>query len=575
MLFIDESGQEYEVDPKDEGSARKDGLTRAFAFVSPEGEEVIVKEGDINKATQKGFEMLQKDADEIGMGEAALRGLGSSLSFGFSDEIVGGLKAGKEKLFGDSEESFGDLYKRERDLERMRNESAFEQQTGAYGTGFAGGLLTNPASLVGKLGLKAGSKLAGLTASKAAPSIGQIAGRGAIEGTIAGVGGGAGLGQAEKIEDIGKEASLGGLAGGVLGGAVGSIAKGIKKIGGNLAEEGLENVQKKSIGYHTARPQKILQKAGIEPEDLIKNLDERGVYEGVKSTDDVVSNLNRLAKKDSEKIGETIGEIDEVAKTVDNPNAFLDAVIGYRQKVVNTLTDPKKTAAADIKKARRLAKEFTEGIDDKFLGGNTPEKLMELGKKDPKKVNALLKNLQNQGFQDLYREKSAISRSIRELRGKSDVVQAEKAQDLQRVLMDTLDEYVQKNVPKERASELLSKLSQDRKDMLFSRTAQQIAKDTAKREGKNRMFGLTDIIIGTSLGAAANEELGPLGYPLGIAAGVGFGRLSRRGTGALINPLRKTTESISKGSIEREAGRLTSAGARLPKPTTTKEEEEK
>lgn len=568
MLFIDESGQEYEVKPEDESSARKDGLTRAFSFVSPDGEEVIVKEQDVNKATQKGFEMLQKDADQIGMGEAALRGLGSSLSFGFSDEALGALKAGKEKLLGDSEESFGDLYKRERDLERMRNDAAFEQQTGAYGAGFAGGLLTNPASLLGRVGVKAGSKLAGKMMSAAAPkTVGQIAKRGTVEGSIASLGGGGGLGQAETVEDIAKEVGIGTVAGGVLGGVVGSVGKGLKKIGGGLAEEGLENVMKKSIGFHTVKPQKILQKAGIEPEDLIKNLDERGVYKNVKSTDDVLENLNKLAKRDSEKIGETIGEIDEVAKTVDNPNAFLDAIIGYRQRVVSELTDPKKTAAANIKKARRLAKEFTEGIDDKFLGGNTPEQIYELGQKNPQAANKILENLKNQGFQDLYREKSAISTEIRELKGKSDVFKAQKAQDLQRVLMDTLNNYVEKNVPKEKASDLLSKLSQDRKDMLFSRTAQNIAKESAAREGKNRMFGLTDIIIGTSLGAAANEQLGPLGYPLGLVAGVGFGRLSRRGTGALVNPLKKTTELLSKGALEREASRLTSAGARLPKPT--------
>lgn len=564
MLFINsETGEEFEVDPQDEAAARQEGLTRAFVF-KDKNEEVIVPEDKLNDAQEAGLKATSKDMEEISGFEAGARGLGSALIFGLSDEALGALKAGYGKLTG-SEESFSDLYKKERDLERLRNEAAYEEQKGAYGTGFGVGLIGSPVAALGR-GV---AKLAGLGAKKVAPTVAQIAGKGAAGGAVAGAGGGAGLGGPDLVGgepgeagELAAQIGLGAASGGALGGALGKVAQKGRGLAEDVVDEAKENVILKSIGYHTQKPRTMLKKAGIKPEDLAKDMEARGVMEGVKKTDDVIDNLNKLAKEDASKIGETIKDIDAVTKTNKNPNAFLESIIRYRQGVKKTLLDPKKTASQDIVKTERLVRDFTKGIDKKFLGGNTPKELAELSKTDPTKFNKIVNKLKDQGFDDLYREKSAIGRAIRELRGKSDIVQAEKAGDVQKVLMDTIEGHVRRNAAdQEQAQQLINRLSQDRKDMLFSRTAKNIAEESAEREAKNRQLSLTDIIAGGSVASGLGASLGPAGIPLGFALGTGASKYARtRGLGAAYQPIKAAEKTLGKGALEKAAQKLTRSG---------------
>lgn len=565
MLFINrETGEEFEVDPQDENAARQEGLTRAYTF-KDKGEEVIVPEDKLNEAQESGLKATSKDMDEISGVEAGLRGLGSSLSFGLSDEALGALKAGVGKLKG-SEESFADLYQKERDLERLRNEAAYEEQMGFYGAGFAGGLIGNPLASLGR----GAAKLIGRGLTKESiPSVAQIAGKGAIGGATAGVGGGAGLGGPDIVGGEPGEAGalaaqigIGAATGGALGGALGKVAQKGRGLAEDVVDEAKENVILKSIGYHTQKPRTILKKAGIKPEDLARDMETRGVMEGVKKTDDVIDNLNKLAREDAGKIGETIKDIDAVTKTGKNPDAFLESIIQYRQNVRKALLDPKKTASQDIVKTERLVRDFTKGIDKKFLGGNTPKQLAELSEKDPTRFNKIVNRLKNQGFDDLYREKSAIGRAIRELRGKSDIVQAEKAGDIQKVLMDTIEGHVRRNAPDQaQAQSLLGQLAKNRRDMLFSRTAKNIAEESAEREAKNRQLSLTDIIAGGSVASGLGASLGPAGIPLGFALGTGASKYARtRGLGAAYAPIRGAEKTLEKGAFEKAAKKLTRSG---------------
>jgi len=496
-LFINETGEEFEVDPQDEAAAREEGLTRAYTFKDEKaGEEIIVPENQLNEAQESGLKATSQDIEEISGLEAGVRGLGSSLSFGLSDEIVGGLKAGYGKLTG-ADESFSDLYQKERDLQRLKNEAAYEEQTGAYGAGFASGMLGNPLASIGR----GAAKLAGMGASKlaakeAVPTVAQLAGKGAAGGAVAGAGGGAGLGGPDLVGGepgeagaLASQVGIGALGGGALGGALGKVAKKGKGVAEDLAEDAKENVILKSAGYHTQKPRTMLKKAGIKPQDLAADLETRGVMDGVKKTGDVVENINKLARDDAAKIGDTIQEIDAVTKTTKNPNAFLESVIAYRQGVEKALLDPKKTSAQDIKASERLVKEFTSGVDKKFLGGHTPQELAEMSMNSPAEYQKVVRKLQGQGFDDLYREKSAIGRAIRELRGKSDVVKAEKAADIQKVLMNTVENHVRKNAPdQQQAQNLINQLSQDRRDMLFSRTAKKLLKNLQRERLKIDKF---------------------------------------------------------------------------------------
>jgi hypothetical protein len=354
---------------------------------------------------------------------------------------------------------------------------------------------------------------------------------------------------------------LGAAGGGALGGALGKVGKSLGKAGKDLTEEFKENAMLKSIGYHTAKPQKLLQKAGIEPEDLTAELERRGVYDQVRNTKDVVENVQKLAREDSAKIGETIKDIDAATRKSSPPGAFLESIIKYRQGVQKELLGD-KTAAMDRVDAEGLVKKFTQGVDKKFLGGYTPQELGELSVKSPEAYKKIVKKLEKKGFDDLYSEKAAISRAIRDLRGQSNAAKAEKAVGIQRVLMNAVEDHVKKNAPDEKtAQELVNRLAEDRKDMLFSRTAQAIAKDTAAREGKNRALSLTDFIAGGSLATGLGGTLGPLGMPLGFALGAGAARLGRtKGPGALVNPLRAAEKSLDSGAFEKAAQGLTRSG---------------
>lgn len=565
MLFISAEGEEFEVEPGDEQAARKEGLKRAFTFKDQQGEEVVVAETDLDAAQEAGLTPLRVDGEEISGLEAFGRGLGSSLSFGFSDEIGGAIGAAKEKLTG-SDESFRDLYQRERDLQRLQNEAAYEGQTGAYGLGFAGGLLGSPASLIGRGAAKLATKG---TQALAKPTVAQVAGRGAVEGAVAGAGGGAGLaggadivgGEEGEIGKLAAQTALGATGGAALGGALGGLAKGASRVGQDIAGEARENVMLKSLGYHTAKPRTMLKKAGIEPEDLAQNLEQRGVFQGVRKTKDVVENVNKLAREDAAKIGETIKDIDAVTKKSAPPEAFLESIIRYRQGVQKELLGS-KTAAMDRADAEQLVKKFTSGVDKKFLGGYTPKELGQLSVERPAQYAKIVKKLEKQGFDDLYSEKSAISRAIRDLRGQSKAAKAEKAKDIQRVLMDTVEGHVKRNAPdEETAQQLINRLAQDRKDMLFSRTAANIAKESAEREAKNRALSLTDIITGGSVATGLGSALGPAGIPLGFAIGTGAAKLGRtKGLGALYRPLKAAEETLDAGAFEKAAQGLTKAG---------------
>ena len=557
MLFINADGEEFEVADQDQEAARKEGLTRAFEFKDQQGEQVVVRENDLNDAMKSG---LKPATDiQIGGGEALARGLGSSLSFGLSDEALGALKAAGQKIKGD-QASFQELYKRERDLERLKQEEAFQQQAGLYGTGFAGGLIGSPASLIGRGVAKLATK--GVQqAIKTAPTVQQIATRGAIEGSVAGLGGGTGLGGSETLPEIAKETAVGAVGGGVLGGALGKVASTLKRPVKELVEEAKENVILKSAGYHTAKPQKILQKAGITPDDFAKDLESRGVFEGVKNTKQVRENIDQLARQDSQKIGNTIKQIDDVTKQNSKPGDFLESIINYRQGVQKKLLGD-ETAAIDRTEAEALVKKFTQGVDKKFLGGRSPQQLEALKTTNPDEYTRLVSKLETKGFDDLYREKSAISRAIRDLRGQSSEVKASKAEDIQKVLMDTVEKHVARTAPNQQvADDLLSKLAQDRRDMLFSKTAQNVAKESAGREGKNRALSLTDFIAGGSTASALSTTLGPAGIPLGFALGAGAARLGRtKGLGALYKPLKGAEKAIDSGSFERAAQKLTRSG---------------
>jgi hypothetical protein len=153
---------------------------------------------------------------QVGAGEAFLRGAGDGLTFGFSDELLGGASAALQPIFGtgDDSGSFSDRFDKNVDEQRALLKAGMDQQPVAS---IAGGLVGGIAPAIATGGLSTGASLA------------ANVGRGALVG--AGWGGAYGLGSAEgDLVARLPEAAAGAALGGALGGAVPAVVGGAGKV---------------------------------------------------------------------------------------------------------------------------------------------------------------------------------------------------------------------------------------------------------------------------------------------------------------------------------------------------------
>lgn len=145
-------------------------------------------------------EIAPQMIEEPGQLEAALRGAGQGLTFGFEDELAGGLA-----------QLQGDDYEKARDAEREANKLAAEAHPWTYhgadiASGFAlpigaiGGFATKGASTLGKIARSAGS----------GAILGGLSGAGTSEGETAG----------DVLKDTAMGAGVGAVAGPVIEGGI-------------------------------------------------------------------------------------------------------------------------------------------------------------------------------------------------------------------------------------------------------------------------------------------------------------------------------------------------------------------
>jgi hypothetical protein len=281
-----------------------------------------------------------QDENKMGVGEAALTGLGEGATLGFGDELAGLVGATIDRpvsylmdrlqgvpsdMAGEPEDStFGQRYKQTRDFARRQQEKAKEDQAGAYYGGMIGG---------------------GLATGVATGAIGPagITGRAALEGAAVGLGGSEAdltegeYGQAAVDTALGGAAGLitpqaGKIAGGiykksgdVLGGALSKTGKGIKKatqfvtgvsndaekkvIEGaseilgvpknNLSLETVEYLKSKGLGW--SKKEKLLKNIG----DDLKKLTDPDEIKRLKDIESLVNNSK-------------IGLLDELKRSFEN-----------------------------------------------------------------------------------------------------------------------------------------------------------------------------------------------------------------------------------------------------------------
>ncbi len=160
--------------------------------------------------------------EPVGNIKAGLEGVAQGVTFGFADEIEGGIKSAYHKLTGDSR-SLSDLYADAVARARERVKAAKDTNPAAFYTGEIGSSLAVPGGLA-KLGVK------GALANASGRGLGARTVAGAKEGAAYGAISGAGH------ADSGVEATLGGAASGAaLGGVIGAALPGAVDAVSNVA----------------------------------------------------------------------------------------------------------------------------------------------------------------------------------------------------------------------------------------------------------------------------------------------------------------------------------------------------
>jgi len=256
--------------------------------------------------------------EDPGVGESFARGLAQDVSFGFSDEIAGGMDAAAEEfksLFSGEEVDFMQEYERGRDESRAANVKAQEQHPTAYTagelTGMAGGMLlgTGLGKAAVKGAMKAGTK--------------EVAKKGFLRETAemgakgAGFGGlsGTGFSEGEGLEETLVDTLTGVKWGAGIGSLVPSAGWAGKKAGtwaGNLSD--------KEASFISRKPDYI--RKAKAPEEM---------------KDDLARKLNKLneeIREDSRKASELLSDdVGEVAYSADDIIARIEV---EENKLVDT-----------------------------------------------------------------------------------------------------------------------------------------------------------------------------------------------------------------------------------------------
>lgn len=132
--------------------------------------------------------------------EAAVRGFSQGATLGFGDEIQAGIRAGVDKLTGNTDKSFTDQYAQYRDEERKANTAAAEKNTASYVAGNIAGAAPSAIAAIPTAGVKA--------AAAGGAGYGAVTGLGTGEGTVG-----------EQAKNVAANAAIGGVAAPVVNAA--------------------------------------------------------------------------------------------------------------------------------------------------------------------------------------------------------------------------------------------------------------------------------------------------------------------------------------------------------------------
>jgi hypothetical protein len=311
---------------------------------------------------------IQDDIELVETVGDTIRGAAQGATFGFADEIEGGLGAAGDVLMGRSTlENIMDSYRANRDASRQQYDIAAERSPTATTLGNIGGGILSGIATAGLGGAGAAANTAGtlqkiLNASKVGAAGGAVAGVGTSEGDL--TKGELGRVAADTVDST--------LAGAVIGGGLqGAVQAG--KAGLGAAKDAIDFVS----DFDLVKRNRDMFKLGWQKQSAVT---ESGLDELNKNADDVTRSLTEKIRLGIKQAGDNIEEAENLGKSKGVKFNFEEQIGQLKEQIetLKNLDDP--TAAKNAKILEDYLDNLLKGKEEIVpvqYSKYTPEKKVE------------------------------------------------------------------------------------------------------------------------------------------------------------------------------------------------------
>lgn len=405
------------------------------------------------------------EPEKTSKADSALGGFVEGSTFGFSDEIAGGVGGLMDYVSQGGKLDLKDYYKIRRDLVRENQKKAKADNPGTFMASELAGGVANPVGNVGS---------------------GATIGKMALSGLATGALGGAGYSEGEDLADIAMDSAKGGALGAGIAGGLGLAGKALTR-GTKAASEGSEVVADNLAARAIGAERGTIKKFGA---NKVREAGRRALDEGIvtplATTDDMIGRNLSAQRKAGDAMSEVYGAIDNAGASSFNP---LDAAIKVDDEIGDFWRSP-------------LNKTETKQLD------NTLESIM---------MRAYKSDGGNIPITEAQKLKEELGKAANWKNNVSITDKERIARDAYKIIADEIDNAVEAGAEKVGIASLPEKLKLAKKQFGDSKTAQELLTNKQAREAGNKMFGLTDTIAGSG-GAVAGGPVGLLGTVLGKKA---------------------------------------------------------
>ncbi len=414
--------------------------------------------------------------------ESAVRGLAQGASLGFADELTGGLGALSETVLGGRPLSdFGDIYAKERDESRANYDAAKEYNPKTYmGAEIGGGIAT---AFVPGLGA--------LNAAKGA-QIGTVMGKGALQGALTGLGGSS----ADDVKEMAADTAMGGTLGAIGGGLGYSAGKAIGGVTDTLADS--------KVGQYLLNKYRALSGGVADKLDDVAELQaaralglERGTEKAIQK--DIGKNASNLVGRQA---------LDEKLLSF---GANTDDLIGRNEALKKGVMDTRSSIYKTIDKAGTSQfnpLDVATKVEEKVLGGMNPayadtQELM-------KKLQPDIDNILSRGDGMLPMEEAQKLVQSLSKKAKFDMTRSSQANDMAKDVYHTVRDAINEAAGSEKVGIPGAREAVESANKKYSvaKAADKLLLNKQARERGNKLFGLTDNVMGAGAVASSNPVLG-------------------------------------------------------------------